>query len=111
WATDHADPERGWELAASMAETDLPINAAANHALGGFRDIDQITWVSALRCPVTFVHGTHDPRPVHTVRALAAHASRARKRVVSDAGHLPWLEQPEQVREILHEIVVNAASG
>lgn len=109
WATDYADVVAGYDLALPMAEAPHPINHVANRSLT-FEDMDQITWATAVRCPVTFVHGTADPRPMGPIRALAAHTRAPRKRVVDGAGHLPWVEHPEQVREILHEIVISARS-
>lgn len=109
WATDYADPQAGYDLATAMATSSHAINHQVNRALMSFDDMDQITWATAVRCPITLIHGMADPRPVGPVVALAAHASAPRKRVVSDAGHLPWVEQPERVREILAEIVATAS--
>lgn len=109
WATDYADPQAGYELAAPMARSPHTINHQVNRALMSFGDMDQITWATAVRCPITFVHGTADPRPVGPVVALAAHTRAPRKRVVPEAGHLPWVEQPERMREILAELVVSAS--
>ncbi|GAA1724785.1 alpha/beta hydrolase [Brachybacterium phenoliresistens] len=108
WAADYADPAAGYDLALPMASSPHAINLAANRSLMAFDDMDQITWATAARCPITFIHGTADPRPVGPVMALAAHARAPRKRAVTGAGHLPWVEQPEQMREILAEIVVSA---
>lgn len=111
WTSDYADPSAGYDLALEMARSPHAINHQANRALGAagaVADIDQITWITAVRCPVTVVHGTEDPRPVRPVLALAAHARAPRKRAVAGAGHLPWVEQPEQLREILAELVLSA---
>lgn len=70
-----------------------------------FADADLIGWAAATRCPVHFIHATADARPAVHAMQLADRTPIARKRVVSDAGHLPWVEQPEQVRELLLEIV------
>ncbi|WP_197522266.1 alpha/beta fold hydrolase [Occultella aeris] len=108
WASDYADPAAGYDLARGMAEAPHEINRVANRSLMAFGDADQIAWAATAGCPITFVHGTADPRPAENVVALAAYAHLPRKRIVSGAGHLPWVEQPEQVREILHEIVLTA---
>ncbi len=110
WATDYADPRAGYELALPMARSDHAINRAANRALMSWDDMDQITWATATRCPVTFIHGSADPRAVGPVMALSAHTRAPRKRVVSEAGHLPWVEEPAQVEEILAELVASARS-
>ncbi|WP_235857216.1 alpha/beta fold hydrolase [Occultella glacieicola] len=108
WAPDYADPRAGYDLALEMARAPMPINHVANRSLMAFGDADQIGWATAATCPITFVHGTADPRPAANVSDLATYAHRPRRRVVDGAGHLPWLEQPERTREILEEIVLTA---
>jgi len=107
WATDYADPVAGYDLALPMALSPHAITLPANRALT-FDDMDQITWATAVRCPLTLVHGTADPRPMGPVVALGAHARAPRKRIVPDAGHLPWIEQPQRMEEILAELVISA---
>lgn len=71
----------------------------------GVADADLIGWAAATACPVYFVHGTSDPVSAAHALLLADRTPIARKRVVVDAGHRPWIEQPEAVRELLIEIV------
>lgn len=104
WATDYADLRAGLAAAGAMARSPHAINDRANREIG-YPDADQIGWAAATECPVYFVHGTADPRPAANAMQLADRTPIARKRVVSDAGHLPWVEQPEQLRELLLEIV------
>lgn len=108
WATDYADPQAGYDLALPMARSAHQINHAANQALT-FDDMDQISWATHVRCPITFIHGSADPRPVGPVVALAAHTRAPRKRIVPEAGHLPWVEQPQRMQELLAEVVVSAS--
>lgn len=104
WATDYADLTIGLRAASAMAHSPHVINQHANRAVS-FTDADQIGWAAAVRCPVYVVHGTADPRPAANALQLADRLARPRKRVVTEAGHLPWIEQPEQLRELLAEIV------
>lgn len=104
WATDYADLGIGLTAAAAMARTPHAINHEANRAIG-YPDADQIGWAAATECPVYFIHGTADPRPAANAMQLADRTPVARKRVVSDAGHLPWVEQPDAVRELLVELL------
>lgn len=48
-----------------------------------------------LDCPVLILHGAGDPRPVWATDSLAQALPSARRSVIKDAGHLPWLEQPQ----------------
>ncbi|MFD7154390.1 alpha/beta fold hydrolase [Kribbella sp. NPDC059898] len=108
WFTDHADRERAMEWAYASASVDLPINFAANRALGAVGRVpdDELTARAAtIQAPVTFVHGDGDPRPAWAVRDLAEHVPNHTFHLIPDAGHSPWLEQPELVREVLRGAV------
>ena len=71
-------------------------------------DADVIGWAARIRCPVYFLHGLADPRPVTHIIALAAKTPKARKRAIEDAGHRPWIKQPDEVRELLSEVLRGA---
>lgn len=105
WATDYADPIAGIELARSMAKSPFSINLRANRDIS-FSDADQIDWAAAITCPVTFIHGSLDPRPAANSMMLAAHAPQACKRVVQGAGHLPWTERPADIVGLLRRMVL-----
>jgi len=55
--------------------------------------------------PVLFIHGEHDPLPLRTTTDTAALIARARVVVVEGAGHLPWFEQPDGLREAVSDFV------
>ncbi|TCO26365.1 proline iminopeptidase [Kribbella steppae] len=108
WFTDHADQSAmAWAL--ESASVDLPINFAANSALGAeIRSwpADHVAGlVATLPMPVTYIHGDGDPRPASAVQALAAHTPHHTFHLVPNAGHSPWREQPEAVRDVLRAVV------
>lgn len=107
WAHDYADHGRGFDLARGMAESENTINFRANRELR-FDDEDLVRWAGAVSCPVTFLHGDQDPRPVANVVELAGLVRRSRKRIIADAGHLPWVERPDETAELLHEVIIQA---
>jgi proline iminopeptidase len=108
WFPDHADRERAMEWAYASAAVDLPINFAANRALAA----EMKSWpedylpglAAGIHCPVTFIHGDGDPRPASAVRELAAHIPHHTFELIPNAGHSPWLEQPEVVRSVLRRV-------
>jgi pimeloyl-ACP methyl ester carboxylesterase len=52
--------------------------------------------LSKLRAPTLFLWGDHDPFGTPSLgREMAAMMPDARVVEVSDAGHLPWLDQPD----------------
>ncbi|AKU18818.1 hypothetical protein VV02_10620 [Luteipulveratus mongoliensis] len=110
WATDYADATQGIELARPMAEVDLAINTRANKALT-FTDEDCVAWAASVTCPVTFIHGTEDPRPLDNARQLADATRGAQLRPVRRAGHLPWIEQPDEVAAPLRTLVTATHDG
>jgi proline iminopeptidase len=112
WFTDHADQSMAMTWALESALVDLPINFAANTALG----LEIKSWpedyvrglAASLPMHVTYVHGDGDPRPASAVQELAAHTPHHTFHLVADAGHSPWREQPEAVREMLRASVRRA---
>lgn len=108
WFTDHADPVDGLRWAREDAEGGQPINWAANRALTAEADSRPAPGVAALTMPCWFVHGERDPRPAHTVAALAAAVPGARFEVIPGAGHHPWRERPARLRDLLAEVLAQA---
>jgi proline iminopeptidase len=51
--------------------------------------------------PVTFIHGDGDPRPASFVEKLAAHPPNHTFHLIPGAGHSPWRERPEELRNVL----------
>jgi proline iminopeptidase len=60
---------------------------------------------AGLTMPVWLVHGTGDPRPASAVQALAKHIPDHEMRLIEGAGHSPWREQPEALRQVLLEFL------
>jgi proline iminopeptidase len=109
WFTDHADQSMAMTWALESASVDLPINFAANKALG----VEIKSWAddyvpglaASLPMQVTYIHGDGDPRPASAVQDLAAHSPHHTFHLVPRAGHSPWRERPELVREVLRAAV------
>jgi proline iminopeptidase len=109
WFTSHADQTQAMAWALEEASVDLPINFAANSALGAeirsWPD-DYVAGLAAtLPMHVTYIHGDGDPRPASAVRDLAAHTPQHAFQLLPGAGHSPWRERSELVREVLRAAV------
>ncbi|MFM9608455.1 alpha/beta fold hydrolase [Streptomyces niveiscabiei] len=114
WFTDHADPERGWHWAAQGARRRRPVNWAMNRELGeaGRADPldDHITDLRAhLPARTELLGGLDDPRPLSALASLASRLDVPLTRI-EDAGHEPWLEQPDAVRAHLRRFVRGGTS-
>ncbi|WP_433890397.1 alpha/beta fold hydrolase [Streptomyces sp. CA-111067] len=112
WFTDHADPERGLRWAVQGARQRRPVNWAMNAELGRAGRADPLdTHLDALRACLParteLLAGTGDPRPLAALESLAARLDLPLTRI-EDAGHEPWLEQPEAVRTTLRRFLRGA---
>jgi proline iminopeptidase len=110
WFTDHAEPERGWDWAAQAARERRPVNWEMNRELGSENRSDPLErHVEALRAclprRVEMLGGDEDPRPISALASLASRLGVPLTRI-ADAGHEPWLEQPETVRAHLRRFVL-----
>lgn len=69
--------------------------------------------LGAVRCPALVVHGGRDPFiPTHFAQRYAdALGGSATAKVVDDAGHWPWLDEPSLVDEIAAFVTAPASAG
>lgn len=109
WFTDHSDLDRGWHWAANAARQRRPVNYLMNRELGQESrsdplelHLDELT--TCLPPHVEILGGADDPRPLSVLEALAARLDLRLTRI-DDAGHEPWLEQPDVVRAHLRRFV------
>ncbi|MCX4391759.1 alpha/beta fold hydrolase [Streptomyces sp. NBC_01767] len=114
WFTDHADPERGWHWAAQGARHRRPVNWAMNSELGKEGRVDPLDeHLAELRACMParaeLLGGANDPRPISALESLALRLDLPLTRI-EDAGHEPWLEQPDVVRAHLRRFVQGAVS-
>lgn len=106
WRSDYADPEAGREHARAMLRPGLRVNREVNAALNreaGPQALapDMPRRLAALAMPTLVMHGEKDPRPAWAARQVADAIPGAQWRLIAGAGHLPWVEAPDAVREAL----------
>ena len=92
-----------WDTRPAGAE----INYTANRELWKDRENEDILLAATrVTCPVMMFFGADDPRPWSATDSLSAALPRAVPRVVFDgAGHLPWAERPEDIRQAIIEAI------
>ncbi|MEU6070888.1 alpha/beta fold hydrolase [Streptomyces sp. NPDC047082] len=106
WSAEFEDRERALEHAGRMADPWFGINHACSGALNDER---MRTWGTpelyaacrSLDVPVLIIDGARDLRPRTAVDSLERALPRVRRVILPDAGHLPWVEDPEGFRAAL----------
>ncbi len=104
-APDYADAVAAEDLARREAQTRLDLNLECNRALNAETNTrskrSERAECARVTAPVLLIHGSHDPRPIDGVASLARALPKATLAVIDDAGHQPWVEEPETVRRLI----------
>lgn len=110
WAPDYGNRRLAFGLAEEEArEARLPINYECNAALNAETDLsdeaDLLARCKTLDPPVLIVDGAEDPRPAWALDSMEAAIPRVERRVLSGAGHMLRVEDPEGLAAVLREFV------
>lgn len=106
WSTDFAQPRQAGELARSLFIEGIQPNYEVNELLGkdASRFAESPTLparLAALPVHTLILHGEADPHPARVARDLAQRLPAAEFVLLPGAGHLPWLEQPGQFKQVV----------
>ncbi|MFD7280204.1 alpha/beta fold hydrolase [Streptomyces sp. NPDC059862] len=110
WSAEFADRARDLEHARRMADPWFGVNTDCNKALNAER---RRAWGTAelhaacreLDLPVLILDGAHDVRPRSAVDSLERALPRVHRVVLPDAGHLPWVEDPQGFRGAVADVL------
>jgi proline iminopeptidase len=105
-AAEFANPDIASRVLPEILDDLERTNWEVNNDLGGDHDryVAAETFVVRLRrldVPALLLHGDHDFRPMWALEELEQLLPAARLVRIHGAGHLPWLEQPDEVRTAL----------
>lgn len=104
WAVDFVDPAvglaRAREMAASGFEVNTQCNGALNGELSAVPDDEWLRSCARVTAPVLVIQGDHDPRPLEATDSMIRALPAVRRVVLRGAGHYPWVERPQERREI-----------
>lgn len=76
------------------------------------RDADLTESTRALKLPALLIVGDHDgSTPPELVRSTAALIAGSRFEIISDAGHLPCIEQPDVTARLIGDFLAGAGHG
>lgn len=111
WSTDFSDLAQGRSMARQMFVPGLRINRTVNADLGAdatrFAESGALAAsLSELRAPALIVHGAADPRPFRFAADVARLLPESEFVLIPEAGHNPWLERPEPLREALRAFIL-----
>jgi len=57
------------------------------------RSGDLLRLSGRVTCPITVIHGSHDPHPIHALQATLSARSNVRFMTLERCGHTPWQER------------------
>jgi proline iminopeptidase len=105
-------PRQARELVRSLFIEGIQPNYEVNALLG--KDADRFAesptlpaQLAALPVRTLILHGEADPRPARVARDLAQRLRAAEFVLLPGAGHLPWLEQPNQFKQALRTFLTH----
>ena len=105
WLPDYADPTNAAAWALTDASVELAINWDVHHALrtdvDGLDEAGQRTRCRTVTCPALVLHGAGDRRPLWSAAEVAEAIPHADLVEIPGAGHYPWREQPDLIRDHL----------
>jgi proline iminopeptidase len=105
WSTDYADPSRAAGHVARMLDEGFAVNYRCNAEINAetkaWSEEALLVQCRSLDVRVLIVHGAEDPRPAWATDSLLASLPRAERVIIDGAGHLPWVERPDEVRASL----------
>ena len=113
WSTEFSRPEAGVAFADQLLESNFQINQAVSRgalvAQRGqwLRDAVTRDTLVGLDVPALLVQGTADLRPSEPAEDLAHSLPRGELLLVPEAGHFPWLERPEVLRQALRRFLAS----
>ena len=114
WSADYADRSTAWQAAARFHDEGFAMNYECNRMLNHERNAWQEPELARrcreIRVPVLVVHGELDPRPSWGTETLVEALPDVERVVLEGAGHLPWIEREEALRDALRGFVAKVAA-
>jgi proline iminopeptidase len=112
WSTEFPRPGAGVAFADEVLESDFQINQEVSRPLVAqrgqwLRDAVTRDAVVGLDVPALVVQGTADLRPTEPAEDLAHSLQRGELLLVPEAGHFPWLERLDLLRQTLHRFLAS----
>lgn len=108
WMTDFVEHSPPPDELDEMVTTPLAINFAVNRALSRaelYPSEELLARCQQCEVPALLIHGEHDPRPDVGAVELADHLPNSHFVRIDEAGHLPWVEQPESVTHLIKDFI------
>lgn len=111
WMTDFVEQTTPPSELDEMVRTPLTINFTVNRALSRaelYSSAQLLAACEQCEVPALLIHGSHDPRPDVGAAELSEHLPDSRLVRIEDAGHLPWVEQPDETTRLIKGFITSA---
>jgi 3-oxoadipate enol-lactonase len=85
---------------------DTPVQAIVGDLRGMIRRPDSTPTLKDIQCPVLILHGADDQLiPIEEINRMQEEIRNAQLKIISEAGHLLNLEQPEKFNQAVREFI------
>ena len=101
-----ADPERARDL--TPFRIIGRVQQSVWHSLGDFDLLPRLRYVTA---PTLVIHGREDPIPLDAARHIAAALARARLVALDGSGHVPYVEAPDALFDVVLRFLDETEAG
>jgi proline-specific peptidase len=108
WSSNIAERDGAVERARAMWRAPGPAYDVNSAVVTDWRRMLGEEFVAEIRqiaVPALVIHGAADPRPPRLAKRLAGMLPNATLAVIAGAGHFPWIERPEAVRDTMRSFV------
>jgi proline iminopeptidase len=110
WMTDFVVQSPPPHELEEIAKTPLTINFSANRALSRAElcsSAELLALCDQCQVPALLIHGGFDPRPEVGAVELSEHLPMSLFVRIDDAGHLPWVEQPDVTTRLIKDFIAS----
>ena len=110
--TDLANPDEAIALPEYPCPPNFDLNRVMNADWSRYCEATNFyEWIRQSSVKALVIHGNGDPRPARGPQRIADLLPQGSFASIPDAGHYPWLENPDSLRHILNTFLISLAES